>query len=78
MALPLCENNGRKLVLKVEDFQQLLDTLTRRGYQMVGPTLRNGAIVYDTLTRVSQLPAGWSDEKQPGHPPQPLDYPDPG
>jgi ferredoxin len=66
-ALPLYENNGRKLILKVEDFQQLLDTLTRRGYQVVGPTLRNGAIVYDTLTRVSQLPAGWSDEQQPGH-----------
>ena len=66
-ALPFYEENGQNLVLNVEDFQQLLDVLTRRGYQVTGPTIKDGAIVYDTLTRVSQLPTGWTDEQEPGH-----------
>ncbi|MBN9391409.1 MAG: 4Fe-4S dicluster domain-containing protein [Chloroflexi bacterium] len=67
-ALPLDEKiNDLKVVLKVEDFQQLLDALIRRDYQVVGPTLKEGAVVYDSLTRVSQLPAGWTDEQQAGH-----------
>ena len=66
-ALPLYATNDPPGVVKVEDFQQLLDALIRRGHQVVGPTIRDGAIVYDTLTRASQLPAGWTDEQAPGH-----------
>lgn len=66
-ALPLYTTNDRKLALPAGDFQQLLDALIRHGYQVIGPILKDGAIIYDTLTSVSQLPAGWSDEQQPGH-----------
>lgn len=65
-ALPLHETKGQNLVMKVEDFQQLLDVLIRRGYQVVGPTIRDATIVYDNLTRVSQLPYDWTDEQEPG------------
>ncbi len=47
-------------------FARLFDALGRRGYQVVGPTVREGAIVYDTLTSAEQLPAGWTDEQDGG------------
>ncbi|MGP8267548.1 MAG: 4Fe-4S dicluster domain-containing protein [Beijerinckiaceae bacterium] len=33
---------------------------------MLGPTVRDGAIVYDTITRVVALPAGWTDQQEAG------------
>src|SRR6266849_8152381 len=53
-------------VLQFEHFQQLLVILSKRGYQVVGPTVRDGAIVYDTLTSVSDLPIGYTDEQDGG------------
>jgi ferredoxin len=58
--------NGSKFVLKRDDFQQLLDTLAKRGYRVVGPTLRDEAIVYDTVNSVAELPSGWTDEQNGG------------
>jgi formate hydrogenlyase subunit 6/NADH:ubiquinone oxidoreductase subunit I len=49
-----------------EHLEQLLQALTRRGYEVVGPTVREGAIVYDRLYSVSDLPAGWTDEQDGG------------
>ena len=48
------------------DFQRLLDELSRRGYEVVGPTVDQGAIVYDRIRSVDDLPRGWTDEQQPG------------
>jgi len=45
----------------------LLETLARDGYTVVGPTVRDGAIVYDRLSGVADLPRGWGDEQAPGH-----------
>jgi len=53
-------------VLQYEHFQQLLVVLNSRGYQVIGPTVRDGAIVYDTLTSVSDLPVGYTDEQEGG------------
>lgn len=53
-------------VLQFEHFQQLLVILSKRGYQVVGPTVRDGAIVYDTLTSVADLPVGYTDEQDGG------------
>src|SRR5207245_7703206 len=53
-------------VLEYEHFQQLLAVLNDRGYQVVGPTVRDGAIVYDTLTSVADLPVGYTDEQDGG------------
>src|ERR1035438_8796811 len=44
----------------------MLSSLVRRGYCPVGPTLRDGSIVYDTLSRLEDLPAGWTDVQSPG------------
>ncbi|EMI16508.1 anaerobic sulfite reductase subunit A [Rhodopirellula maiorica SM1] len=47
------------------ELQRLIDTLHRRGYRVVGPTVRNAAIVYETLADVDQLPTGWTDTQSP-------------
>jgi ferredoxin len=44
----------------------LIDALRRRGYQIIGPSLRDGAIVYDRIESLQELPAGWTDEQDPG------------
>ena len=33
----------------------------RRGYRVVGPTVRDGAIVYDEIASADELPHGWTD-----------------
>jgi ferredoxin len=53
-------------VLRAEDFQGLLEALKGRGYQILGPTVHDGAIVYDELGSVSDLPIGWTDEQEGG------------
>ena len=47
-------------------FQRLLDVLHEAGYRCIGPQLRDNAVVYDTLTRVGQLPQGARDRQAPG------------
>ena len=46
--------------------QALVDALGVRGYQVLGPTVRDGAIVYDTITQLADLPAGWTDHQEAG------------
>ena len=54
-------------VITREGLQCLLDALAERGYTVVGPTVRDQAIVYDELARIEELPAGWTDEQNGGH-----------
>jgi len=51
----------QEVVLERADFQALFDALVAGGYKVLGPTLRDGAIVYDELESVGDLPAGWTD-----------------
>jgi formate hydrogenlyase subunit 6/NADH:ubiquinone oxidoreductase subunit I len=55
-----------KFVIRRRDLQQLLDVLSKKGYHVVGPTVRDGAIVYDEVSSVGQLPVGWTDEQDGG------------
>ena len=48
------------------DLQVLFDLLREDGRQLIGPTVADGAIVYDEITSVDQLPRGWGDEQSPG------------
>ena len=47
-------------------FATLLEELAQRGYQLKGPVVRDGAVVYDDVSDVSDLPAGRLDEQEPG------------
>jgi len=57
---------GDKVVLDRQNLQQLFDALSKRGYRILGPTVNDRAIVYDELSSVDDLPAGWTDEQNAG------------
>ena len=54
------------VVIRAEDLNLLFDALRQRGFTVVGPTIRQDAIVYDELPSADALPAGWTDEQAPG------------
>ena len=54
-------------VIERSDFDELFGALTRRGYTVVGPTVRDRAIVYDEIRGAADLPVGWTDEQDGGH-----------
>ena len=47
-------------------FSTLLGALADRGYQVKGPVVRDGAVVYDDVHDVRDFPAGTIDEQEPG------------
>jgi sulfhydrogenase subunit beta (sulfur reductase) len=47
--------------------EALFTVLKQEGFNLVGPTLRDQAIIYDELDGVDDLPAGWTDEQDGGH-----------
>ncbi len=53
------------VTLAAGDLDALFDALRGRGYRLVGPTVRDGAIVYAELDSAAALPAGWTDEQAP-------------
>jgi formate hydrogenlyase subunit 6/NADH:ubiquinone oxidoreductase subunit I len=54
-------------VIERGDFDELFGALRRRGYTIVGPTVRDRAIVYDEIRAAADLPVGWTDEQDAGH-----------
>ena len=53
-------------VLEASKLGNLIEALVRRDYEVLGPTMRDGSIVLDTIASVAQLPGGWTDEQGPG------------
>ncbi len=54
------------VILDCAGMDALLQELIDRGFRPVGPTVRDGAIVYDDLAAMSDLPLGWTDEQHAG------------
>lgn len=54
------------VVVERRHFGQLFESLKKRGYQVIGPTVHDGAIVYDRINFTEELPAGWTDEQDAG------------
>ncbi len=57
---------NQKVVVARQDLQQLLDALAQEEYQLIAPTIKEGAIVYDEVSKVEDLPIGWTDEQDGG------------
>ena len=53
-------------VFQLEEFERLIALLQAEGYEVIGPTVRDGAITYERVSSSSDLPAGWTDEQEPG------------
>lgn len=49
-----------------DGLESLFDLLKGEGYSLVGPMVRDGAILYDELNTISDLPEGWTDEHEGG------------
>ncbi len=54
-------------VLPAQEFDLLLGTLAKAGYELVGPTLRHGVIGLGVIERAEDLPKGVADEHAPGN-----------
>ena len=54
-------------VLDLRGLQAMLDHLAGRGYRIIGPTVRDGAVVLGELRKVGDLPQGVGDEQAPAH-----------
>ena len=59
-------NSEFKATLDLAGLQSLFEVLKSLGYRLVGPRVRDGAIVYDELASINALPAGWTDEQEGG------------
>jgi len=52
-------------VVGANQLGNLIEALLHEGYEVIGPRLRDGAIVYDNVESIEDLPAGWTDEQEP-------------
>jgi ferredoxin len=57
---------GQKVTIDKTGINALLVALAKRGYRVLGPVLHDNAIVYDDVSSVADLPAGWTDEQSGG------------
>jgi ferredoxin len=53
-------------IIDREGLQALLDALSARGFSVIGPRVRDEAIVYAPLRNVADLPEGWTDRQDGG------------
>ncbi|MEL7539598.1 MAG: 4Fe-4S dicluster domain-containing protein [Pseudomonadota bacterium] len=53
-------------LLDRSDFPAILTALAEDGYEIIAPVRRDGAIIYDTIDSIEDLPAGWSDTQSAG------------
>ena len=55
-----------RAVIAPEALDDLIGALRTRGFRVLGPRVRDGAIVYDDLFRAAELPIGWTDVQDGG------------
>jgi len=58
---------GFQGVLARPDLALLFQELKRSGYAVIGPTIRDQAIVYEELDSDADLPIGWTEVQNAGH-----------
>ena len=54
------------VILEASRMESLISALACQGYDVSGPTVRDGAIVYDHIESAGELPVGWTDQQEPG------------
>ena len=60
-------NITEEITIERGKIQSLLDILSKKGFQIIGPTVRDHAVVYDEISSVTELPEGWIDEQSGGN-----------
>jgi ferredoxin len=59
--LPL--SDVARVVIEPEALDDLVAVLRSRGFRVLAPTVRDGAIVYDEIESAAELPVGWTEEQ---------------
>lgn len=62
----MAENLKQFFILQRNNLDNLFSVLREQGYEVVGPTLGEGAIVYDSIGTAEDLPIGWTEEQEGG------------
>jgi hypothetical protein len=62
----MIDKENKTFVLDSGNMQSLLDALTRHEYRLFGPTIEQGAVVYDEIHAVADFPIGWIDRQDAG------------
>jgi ferredoxin len=57
---------SRPTVIDLEGFDRLLALLVAEGWELFGPMVADGAIVYERIASQKDLPIGWTDEQEGG------------
>ena len=55
------------VVFGLAGLDRLVEVLIADGYRVIGPTVRDNAIVLDELDSAARLPAGWGVDTGPGY-----------
>ena len=55
-----------RAIIAPDALDLLVAALRARGFRVLGPTRRDGAIVYDDLESADELPIGWTDRQDGG------------
>lgn len=54
------------VTIRKNELNTLINSLRQDGYQVIGPTIRDGVIAYEPLDSIQQLPTGWTDHQDAG------------
>jgi len=57
---------GKHVVIPKEGLQDVFDALTAADFSIIGPTIDQDSIIYDSIETLEDLPIGWTDDQGPG------------
>ncbi len=52
--------------IDTNNLNRIIEILQKDGYSVIGPSLKDGAIIYDDIQSIQDLPIGWTDEQEAG------------
>jgi sulfhydrogenase subunit beta (sulfur reductase) len=59
-------DSGIRYIIGKMQLQAMLDLLVSRDYEVFGPTVQDGAIVYSRISCLDELPRGWTARQEAG------------
>lgn len=65
MNQPAASKPAQEWFLAMDGLAVLFDVLHADGFEIIGPTVEQQAIVYDRIDSVDDLPKGWTDRQEP-------------
>ena len=61
------EQSGKPMQrIEVADLNTLIQSLAHHGFTVIGPRVKDGAIILDEVRSADELPIGWRDEQEAG------------